>query len=130
MAYLRKPTTKKRGDPSKKKSPANNILPKIIKPSIPFAPLIPEGEDEASLERHLKKLKEEMKRPTPSKNIVRELMRRTFPLRRRIIMDGTEILSSILQTYPALKFPDEVSRVVSGCTVCLNIVNYTSNLDL
>ena len=45
MAYLRKPDDKKREE----KCP-DVVCPKSMKPSIPVAPLIPEGEDEASLQ--------------------------------------------------------------------------------
>ncbi len=80
MAYLRKPDSEKRYNPSKEKNSPDVVHQKVVKPAIPAAPFIPEGEDEASLQRHYKKLKDELKRTTPSKNIVRELMRRTFPL--------------------------------------------------
>ncbi len=46
-------------------------------PAAPIASLLPFGEDEASLQRHKKRLKDEMKKVSPNRQIVRELMKRT-----------------------------------------------------
>lgn len=109
MGYLRKP--EKRGNPSKR-----HPIQKEVKPDSTFVPLIPDGEDEASLQRHKKKLKEEMKKVSPSKTALRELMKRTFPLRRREILEGKGAVSEIILLYPALKFPDEVQIIHSYLT--------------
>lgn len=105
MAYLRKPDGKKRGSGSRK-------MPHVMTftmPSTPGAPALPTGEDEASQLRHLKMLKSEMKKVNPKKQITRELMKRTFPTRRKAIMDGMGTVKEILLNYSALKYPDEVS---------------------
>ena len=70
MTYLRKPDNMKRGNPDTEKISTLEVQRKALKPAIPDAPLIPEGEDEASLQRHNKKLKDESKKTNPSKNVV------------------------------------------------------------
>lgn len=107
MAYLRKPDNLKRGNPSNKSgtsAPAKKVMP-----AAPIVSLSPIGEDEASLQRHKKKLKDEMKRVSPNKQIVRELMKRTYELRRKEIMECTGTIHDILLSYPALKDSGEVS---------------------
>ena len=89
-------------------------------PAAPIAPLLPDSEDEASQQRHKKKLKDEMKRVSPNRQIVRELMKRTFPVRRREVFDGIGTVQEILSYYPALKSPEEVSRRAYSLLFILN----------
>lgn len=110
MAYLRRPEGMKRGSGSSCKESRKKIqVAKPVMPATPDLPLLPTGEDEASQQRHLRLLKNEMKKVNPSKQIVRELMKKTFPTRRKAIVEGMGTVKELLFTYPALKFPDEVS---------------------
>lgn len=78
-------------------------------PAVPVHILMPVGEDKASQLRHEKILKAEMKKVNPNKQTVRELMRRSFFLRRVNIVEGQlSSVQDILEFYPALKFPEEV----------------------
>lgn len=107
MAYLRKPEGMKRGSSSKEAKKVQVVKP--VMPSTPDVPALPIGEDEASQQRHLRMLKNEMKKVNPNKGITRELMKKTFPTRRRAIVDATGFMvKELLVSYPALKFPDEV----------------------
>ena len=111
MAYLRKPDDQKRGNPKKEK---RNPAPpqKVIMPSASSdVPILPVGEDDASQQRHLKLLQTEMKKVNPNKQITRELMKRTFPTRRKEILQDGGSVEAILKMYPALKYPDEVGFV-------------------
>ena len=119
MAYLRKPDNKKRGNPSQE---SGRILfsAKKVMPAARIAPLLTDSEDEASQQRHKKKLKDEMKRVSPNRQIVRELMKRTFPVRRREVLDGIGTVQEILSYYPALKSPEEVSRRAYSLLIILN----------
>ena len=45
----------------------------------------------------------------PNKESVRVLMKKTFSLRRKRILDGIGTVHEILSLYAALKFPEEVS---------------------
>ena len=108
MSYLRRPEGKKRGNPCKESKKTIQFA-KSVMPVIPDAPLLPTGEDEASQQRHLRMLKSEMKKVNPNKQIYRELMKKTFPTRRKAVVEGLGTVKEILDTYPALRFPDEVS---------------------
>ena len=83
-----------------------------MKPTMPAVPapnLLPVGEDDASQLRHSKLLKSELKKVNPNKRTVRELMKRTFPLRREEIVEGMGSVQDVLSSYAALKYPEEVS---------------------
>lgn len=109
LAYLRKPDDMKRGNPSKEKRKV--FTPDKVK--MPTSPVptctLTCGEDEASLIRHTKMLKSEMKKVNPNKQIVQKLMQKTFVLRRRDFLEETRTVHEVLQSYPALKYPEEVS---------------------
>ena len=72
---------------------------------------LPIGEDaaHASQQRHLKVLQSELKKVNPNRQVVKELIKRTFPTRSKFILDGNGLtVQEILLTYPALKDPAEV----------------------
>ena len=109
MAYLRKPDGMKRGSSTKEnRSPITRV--KTVMPDTPPAVCtLPIGEDAASQQRHLKVLQSELKKVNPNRQVVKELMKRTFPTRRKFILDGNGLtVQEILLTYPALKDPAEV----------------------
>ena len=61
----------------------------------------------------------------PNKKIVPELMKKTFASRRKTVMDGGVTVQDILTTYPAIKYPDEVSSVwyMHVCTYACQTIN-------
>ena len=81
MAYLRKPSDRKRGDPTKQ-----HLQPfKIQNKTMPYSPNLRSDfqvEDEASMKRHLKLLQMEFKKVVPNRQITKELMKRTYPKRK------------------------------------------------
>ena len=66
------------------------------------------GEDRVSLERHAKVLLEESKKRHPNSQVVEDLMSRTFPMRRRDILENAYDLSTLFNKYPFLKDPEVV----------------------
>lgn len=108
MAYLRKPDDMKRGNPLKdKRKVVANDQPRM--PTAPATPLYMCGEDDASIARHCKMLTSEMKRVNPNRQVIKQLMAKTFTLRRRQILEGMGTVQDIIKVYPALKYPEEVS---------------------
>ena len=105
MAYLRKPGDRKRGNPLSQ----NKSLPTPMRmPAAPMTPLLPCGEDSTSIQRHCQLLKNEMKKLTPNKAIITKLMEKTFHKRRQEIIQGMAV-EDIMKSYPAFKYPEEVS---------------------
>ncbi len=54
-------------------------------------------------------MEKELKRMNPNPMVVSELFKRTFPARRNEIVKGQTVLSVILEKYPLLSDPSEVS---------------------
>ena len=71
-------------------------------------PVIPPGEDEAACLRHIKKLQLEYQKITPDRHVVAALMNRTYPFRRKQILEEQNALPQILKDYPPLKKSEEV----------------------
>lgn len=61
-------------------------------------------------------LKRELKKINPNKESIRLLMKKTFSLRRKKILDGIGTVHDILSLYEALKFPEEVSIYMYVCS--------------
>ena len=74
-------------------------------------PVIPPGEDEAASLRHIKKLQLEYQKTSPDKHVVAMLMSRTYPFRRKKILEEQSALSQILKVYPPLKKSEEVGNL-------------------
>lgn len=77
-------------------------------PKVPMAPTIPLGEDVASHNRHVKVLQQEEKKMSPNKCIISDLMAKTYPFRRREILDEPQAIQQLLVTYPSLKRSEQV----------------------
>ena len=71
-------------------------------------PPIPSGEDETSFERHNRVLKSEYTKTNPNIHTVQELMKLTFPMRRRDILSQGHTYDP-LKKYPYLQQPGHVS---------------------
>ena len=106
-----------------------NVKPRHKRPSIDAAPVppskqpkenyskkyylfpaIPPGEDEAASLRHIKKLQLEYQKASPDKHVVAMLMSRTYPFRRKKILEEQSAMSQILKVYPPLKKSEEVGN--------------------
>lgn len=82
-------------------------------------PVIPPGEDEAASLRHIKKLQLEYQKTSPDKHVVAMLMSRTYPFRRKKILEEQNALSQILKVYPPLKKSEEVGNFIWYITYLL-----------
>ena len=71
---------------------------------------IPEGEDEAAFNRHNSALKGEFKKAKPNKAVVAALMKQSFAMRRNNVLQQARPLNEMLELYPFLSDPDEVSN--------------------
>lgn len=106
MAYLRKPVGKKRRNTQNKQAK----FP-IAKPLMPSSSVlvVEDSEDKASHKRHLQLMKKESKSFRPNKQITRDVMKRTFTIRRQEIhvVDGAT-LETLFSTNPTLKYHEEI----------------------
>jgi len=66
-------------------------------------------DDEPGFDRHLKFLQREYKKLRPDEYIVKEMMKKTFKMRRQKIQEVPTKVVGLLQTYPALRSYDHVS---------------------
>lgn len=87
--------------------------PKKKNPGItqtPRPPLFPVGEDTISLERHNRVLQAEFSKRATSRNnqVVSDLMDRTFPMRRKTILEQPLSLESIFEKFPFLQECEQV----------------------
>lgn len=91
---------------SKKKAPAHKT-PGGTVPSLP--PLTPTpGEDKTPFARHTKALQAEYVKKNPNKQVISELMDRSFPQRRMDIKNNSYDLSTVFKRYPFLQKSDQV----------------------
>lgn len=83
--------------------------PKLPFPRYPVAPTIPPSEDEASCARHMKFLQLEYQKASPDKHIINSLMDRTYPFRRKEMLQQPKPIQQILKDYPPLKKIEQVA---------------------
>ena len=86
----------------------------MVKPKSPGGkvtlPSIPPGEDETSFKRHNNAIRLEMaKKGKQNMTVLNELVKQSFPMRRKDILDNSFHVNVILQKYRFLKNPDLVS---------------------
>jgi len=111
MNYLRnaKPrTTKVKHDnpiATDSQTPPVKKKPHYPSQSMPAAAV---GEDKASHSRHVKMLQSEERKVSPDKNVVADLMSRTFYFRRSEILEQPQLVQELLKTYPSMKRYDQV----------------------
>ena len=89
------------------------VKKKPFKPQYPSYSMSPEqsapaAEDEASHLKHVKKLQLEERKVSPDRNVVADLMNRTFHLRRCEILKQPQLIQQLLKTYPSMKRCDQV----------------------
>ena len=109
---------KKRQSELDETSPPAKKRPKLLDH---YPPLNPNDiADESTHERHMKALKDELKRDEPRTCIQQELMELTFCHRREIVLNYATSVDEILMTYP-LHQPDIVSTLIlSKIYVCIH----------
>ena len=95
-----------------------------------FCPPI-DADDEVSFARNVDLLKEEMAKPKPQADILKELMRRTFPNRWDAYVSKNEpsTLLEYLQEYPLLKKATYV-RIYMYVTLMFLGISYTCNVNV
>ena len=67
------------------------------------------GEDKISYERHIKQLQIEFAKTRRNPQVVAELMKKTYSLRRAEILEQTSDLTKVLEKFPFLQEIDHVS---------------------
>ena len=128
MAYLRKPDDRKRGS---KENQAPPTPKRMQMPSSPAAPHVPLGEDKASHDRHTRFLQAEFRKVNPNKQTAAVLMKRTFSLRRQMILEDPIPMEKMLCTYPALKYPEEVKKFILATSLQLYLtIGYLAPIPL
>lgn len=107
MKYIRnvKPRNKR---PSDVESPPTKQQKMQYLPRYPVQPKIPQSEDIASSQRHVKLIQLESKKPSPDKRTIKSLMDLTYPFRRNEILQKGMEIAEILKVYPPLKKIDQV----------------------
>ena len=66
-------------------------------------PEMPEDQTKEMLEEKVNQLKKIFKSTRPDHSTVQTLMTETFPIRRKVVIEGTEGLDSLLKRYPPLQ---------------------------
>lgn len=127
MKYLR--NTKPRKTPIKdgEEAPIAHKKPKAQLPAaihLPAANEPPAGEDKASHTRHIKMLQMEERKLSPDKNIVADLMKRSFYYRRIEICEEPQLVQQLLKIYPSLKRCDQVHTcILQAVPISFNLKN-------
>ena len=74
------------------------------------SPVIPAGEDETSFIRHNSMIRSEVsKKEKKNKSVINELVKVSYGMRRRDILENASHVNVILDKYPFLREPDYVS---------------------
>ena len=73
-------------------------------------PDIPKGEDDVSFERHNRILCTEWSKTNRNAMLIKELMDRTFAMRRREIVDNPCDVQSLFKKFPFLQQSDQVKQ--------------------
>lgn len=114
MKYFRRNKAPVQHEASTKKTATAKTVAKLQMPHIPALPLIADGEDEASHDRHVKVLSLEYKKAKPNKHSVADLMKRTFAVRRQRILNAAVSMESLLKTYPPLREYNQVCMYLTS----------------
>ena len=75
-------------------------------------PVIPEGEDQTSFGRHNRMIQAEMKKSRPNFTVLRELVSRSYAMRRIDLLENTYSLTEVFNKYPFLAESDHVSYLL------------------
>ena len=112
--YFRNYSGKGSNDTKKEPAATTAKVPKQQGPRPPTIHLEDDyDDDEPAFERHVKFLQKEFKRQRPDEYTVKELMRKTFKIRRQKIHEAPTRIAELLQVYPPLKSYDHVSIICS-----------------
>lgn len=107
VAYLRHRGTRGRRN---KGQPYNKRRSSVYAPDPPALPRYAGYDDNsAAYGRNLKMLQEEEKKPTPDKEVVMDLMKKTFFIRRQNILKIKTPVASLLKMFPSLRNEIQVS---------------------
>ena len=105
--------------PSAPKPSKSKVIPSTSKQQSPgrmiAIPDVPDGEDETSFIRHNKLIKSEMAKGNKKNSVVLgDLIKQSFAMRRRDILENSYHVQIILGKYPFLKEPNQVCFVISS----------------
>ena len=75
------------------------------------------GEDKNSHDRHVKLMQLEERKVSPDLNILADLMKRTFSIRRTEIIDEPQPVYQLLKVYPSLRRYNQVIQLSYICLV-------------
>ena len=96
--------------------------------SVHSYPQVDVDEDKEAYDRNTTKIQHELSLPHPSGEKLSELMKRTFPERRKWVLQGAESSQQIWSKFPPLKtasyvsFYDEQISLVIMCLCCLPLL--------
>lgn len=97
---------------SNTKKPPKQRSPGIIQQAASRRFAISLGEDSVSLERHENCLMDELRKRKPNEVVVSDLVKRTFSLRRKTILDTPMSMDLIFIKYPFFKDINHVSTCI------------------
>ena len=113
MKYLRGASGRSAATKVQNSEPSSSPKPFIepkSHPDPPSIPIIPEGEDQHSHDRHAKLLSVECRKVNPNSAVKKKLMDHNFPFRRKEIISNPTLVSTITKIYPPLKEYIEVRQ--------------------
>ena len=84
-------------------SPSSSRKEPQLFPATPSMPMIPEGEDRQSHDRHLRILKVECGKVHQNSYNIQQLMERTFAFRRSDVVSNSVLTADLLKRYPPLR---------------------------
>ena len=71
-------------------------------------PVVPDGEDQTSFERHNRQIKLELKKTRPNQVVLQDLISRSYAMRRIDILENGYSVTEIFKMYPFLSKRDQV----------------------
>lgn len=126
--FRRTPVKRGNSSANPKKSPRKKSPGNTQSPSQPW---LASGEDSVSFERHNRVLRVEFSKTRRNQQVVADLMDRTFPFRRKAILEKVQDLDSLFKDFPFLQESDQVWCVHRGfmsvaycLRMCVAVVPY------
>ena len=85
-----------------------SVIVKKAPAGVQALPEIQPGEDDISFQRHNRVLQAEWSKVKRNVMVVEELMERTFPMRRREILESSCNVQTLFKKFPFLQDPEQV----------------------
>ena len=71
-------------------------------------PVVPDGEDKTSFERHNRVIRAELKKTRPNATVLKDIISRSYAMRRIDVLENSYSLTEVFDKYPFLADPDQV----------------------